>query len=524
MTWVATAIVGGALISTVGTAIASGNASSAAGRAADVQATAANNAANIQAGMYNQTRNDLLPFQNVGRSAIGTINGLIPGGLSTNNPALPGQGGTSPTGGGQGQLAGVDENGQPVYMNGGSPTGGSATPSGPQTFNGATGATGPSPTQPPGGPVPGSGTGLDQRFSIAGVEGGPGGQSISDPGSVQPGGSGSPFLNAQLSNIPQLGPAAQNSLGSLIPGSGTNPLQSSLYSYINGSSYTPNPLLSASNNAILGGSGSPNSALNNLMSFGDPSKNASLGKLNSLLGLDSSDPAARQKALEATPGYAFTLDQGLKSTQNSYAAQGLGSSGAAMKGAAQFATGLADQTYQSQLNNYLNNYNSQFNNAYNTYNTTSTNALNAFGQQSNLGLNAYNSSFTNALNLTGQQFNNANTGYQGQVNNAYNLLGLGANAASQTGTTGVQTASNAGGYLTSGAAATAGGIVGSANALNNGITGAANNIGGLGTLYGLNPSLFSGGGSGGNALGAGAPATGASYGGIYGRPPTSLNT
>jgi hypothetical protein len=57
--------------------------------------------------------------------------------------------------------------------------------------------------------------------------------------------------------------------------------------------------------------------------------------------------------LASTPGYQFTLDQGLKSTQNSYAANGLGSSGAAEKGAASYATGLAQSTYNQQLTNYL---------------------------------------------------------------------------------------------------------------------------------------------------------------------------
>jgi hypothetical protein len=57
--------------------------------------------------------------------------------------------------------------------------------------------------------------------------------------------------------------------------------------------------------------------------------------------------------LESTPGYQFTLNQGLKSTQNSYAANGLASSGAASKGAASYATGLAQSTYNQQLQNYL---------------------------------------------------------------------------------------------------------------------------------------------------------------------------
>lgn len=56
-----------------------------------------------------------------------------------------------------------------------------------------------------------------------------------------------------------------------------------------------------------------------------------------------------QEWLESTPGYKFTLDQGLKSVQNSAAARGLGVSGAALKGAASFATGLADNTYKTQF-------------------------------------------------------------------------------------------------------------------------------------------------------------------------------
>jgi len=56
-----------------------------------------------------------------------------------------------------------------------------------------------------------------------------------------------------------------------------------------------------------------------------------------------------QEWLESTPGYKFTRDQGLKSVQNSAAARGLGVSGAALKGAASFATGLADNTYKTQF-------------------------------------------------------------------------------------------------------------------------------------------------------------------------------
>jgi uncharacterized protein CbrC (UPF0167 family) len=56
-----------------------------------------------------------------------------------------------------------------------------------------------------------------------------------------------------------------------------------------------------------------------------------------------------QENLEKTPGYQFTREQGLKATQNAAAARGLGVSGAALKGAATFATGLANQTYKDQF-------------------------------------------------------------------------------------------------------------------------------------------------------------------------------
>lgn len=68
-----------------------------------------------------------------------------------------------------------------------------------------------------------------------------------------------------------------------------------------------------------------------------------------------------EQNLQKTPGYQFNLQQGLESVQNSAAARGLGASGAAEKGAASYATGLADNTYQNQFNNALTNQNNQFN-------------------------------------------------------------------------------------------------------------------------------------------------------------------
>ena len=57
-----------------------------------------------------------------------------------------------------------------------------------------------------------------------------------------------------------------------------------------------------------------------------------------------------QAELEQTPGYQFTRAQGLKAVQGAAAARSLGVSGASLKGAGDYATGLADKTYLDQFN------------------------------------------------------------------------------------------------------------------------------------------------------------------------------
>ncbi len=99
---------------------------------------------------------------------------------------------------------------------------------------------------------------------------------------------------------------------------------------------------------------------------------------NAMVGLGSSETA--QNFLEQTPGYQFALNQGLKSTQNAAAARGLGVSGAALKGAASYATGLADNTYQQQYSNASNNL-TQANNVY-------QGLFGDYGSQASLGENA----------------------------------------------------------------------------------------------------------------------------------------
>lgn len=75
---------------------------------------------------------------------------------------------------------------------------------------------------------------------------------------------------------------------------------------------------------------------------------ASATQLQNLLTGAGSGSALQ--ALQQMPGYQFQLRQGLESTQNGFAAKGLASSGAAMKGAADYVNGLT----ASNLSNYYN--------------------------------------------------------------------------------------------------------------------------------------------------------------------------
>lgn len=63
--------------------------------------------------------------------------------------------------------------------------------------------------------------------------------------------------------------------------------------------------------------------------------------------------AGMQAQLEQLPGYQFALSQGLKASTNMMTQRGLGLSGAAMRGAAEYATGLADQTFGDQWNRLM---------------------------------------------------------------------------------------------------------------------------------------------------------------------------
>lgn len=118
--------------------------------------------------------------------------------------------------------------------------------------------------------------------------------------------------------------------------------------------------------------------------------------------------ALTQQQLEATPGYQFNLSQGLKAVQNSAAARGLGVSGAAQKGAARFATGLADTTFGNQLQRHID----QFTTGFNAAATNQNNLFNRLIETSRLGSNA--AAQTGAFGTqTGSQLGEASRGIAG---------------------------------------------------------------------------------------------------------------
>ena len=166
----------------------------------------------------------------------------------------------------------------------------------------------------------------------------------------------------------------------------------------------------------------------------------------------ASTPGAQASALAATPGYQFTLQQGLLATQAGSSAQGQGSavagagsgqtpgvgpSGPLGKALANYAEGLAGTTYQQQFQNYL------------------TQNQQIYSQLSGLvgtGLNAGSA-----------------------------IAGVGAQAGGQSANALLTGAGQYGSLTTAGAAASAAGTVGSANAIAGGLSGVGNSA----LLYGV---------------------------------------
>lgn len=136
--------------------------------------------------------------------------------------------------------------------------------------------------------------------------------------------------------------------------------------------------------------------------------------------------------LQATPGYEFTNQQGLLATQNAAASQGLGVSGAALNAAANYSTGLAQNTYAQDASIYQTN-------------------------QAQIG------NLLTGMVANGQNAATTQAGIQQQYNSMEGNALMGqANEAAQTSLTGAQ--------------AQAAGTVGAANAEAGGISSASNSL------------------------------------------------
>ncbi len=87
--------------------------------------------------------------------------------------------------------------------------------------------------------------------------------------------------------------------------------------------------------------------------FGDPSQAPAVGGGPTTGGGGGLLGGDMQGWLGKTPGYQFALNQGIDAIQKSAAARGTLLTGGTLKGIAQYASGLADQTYGNQYDRYL---------------------------------------------------------------------------------------------------------------------------------------------------------------------------
>lgn len=204
--------------------------------------------------------------------------------------------------------------------------------------------------------------------------------------------------------------------------------------------------------------------------------NAQYGNTNTILNNYLSAANAQlpgtmtQAQLANTPGYQFSLSQGLLGAQNAEAGAGLGISGNAIRAGESYAQGLASTTYNQQLANQ--------NTVYGAY----TQQLNNAVQQQQL--------------LYNEAAGPAQLGEAAGAQQATNLTTSGAQQASLQSLAGTQLAS---------------GTIGASNAVSGGL----NSLGGAGLTYALN------GGGGGSSY-ATLPA-GYSAQGNYGIPTPDAN-
>lgn len=148
-----------------------------------------------------------------------------------------------------------------------------------------------------------------------------------------------------------------------------------------GSIYSSNKASSSTQNATNASIAEQQAALEQQAKLSQPYRDLGSGaipQLQRLLGIGGVDPATGlppgasfdptrnpsrpgaaggsdiEAALRSTPGYQFTLNEGLNATKNAATASGMALSGNTLEALDRYSTGLADQTYQQTVGNLEN--------------------------------------------------------------------------------------------------------------------------------------------------------------------------
>lgn len=152
-----------------------------------------------------------------------------------------------------------------------------------------------------------------------------------------------------------------------------------------GSTVAGSEAASATRDATNASIAQQNSALSQQSQLSQPYRDlgtSAISPLQSLLGIGGTGGAAntatQEQTLSQMPGYQFARDQGLTATTNAATASGLSMSGNTLQALDKFSTGLADQTYQTEVGNLEN--------------TVNTGQAAAAGQAANVGNAAANNS------------------------------------------------------------------------------------------------------------------------------------
>ncbi len=204
--------------------------------------------------------------------------------------------------------------------------------------------------------------------------------------------------------------------------------------------------------------------------YGNLLQNFAQARANGTSGYDYADYQAPQEfaykdfEFQADPGYAFRQQQGQQAIDNRAASGGSYFSGAALKAAADFNSGLASQEYG---------------NAYNRYNTSRNQAFGEYTDSRNFDYNNYVNDRNYAYNA-----------YTNDQNNTFNRLaslsGAGQAAANTATNLGQNYAANVGNSITAGGNAQAASQIAQGNAYSGIIGGVTNAFGQYNTLNSLN--------------------------------------